>query len=114
MGGELARSARARPATYQVRLTVDGQTETQPFAVRREPHLLKDVTDQDLREEFDLAIKVRDKASQANDAVLLVRGIKAQIEERKTQAGRQVGGGRQGARRLRRGAQRDRRARSTR
>src|SRR5882672_1537187 len=73
----------APPGSYQVRLTVDGQTETQPFGVRREPHVLKDVTDQDLREEFDLAIKVRDKASQANDAVLLVRGIKAQIQARR-------------------------------
>jgi hypothetical protein len=45
---------------------------------------LKDVTDQDLQEEFDLAIKVRDKASQANEAVLLVRGIKAQIVDRKS------------------------------
>ncbi len=79
-----SRGPLAAPGSYQVRLTVDGQTETQPFAVRREPHLLKDVTDQDLREEFDLAIKVRDKASQANEAVLLVRGIKAQIEERKS------------------------------
>jgi hypothetical protein len=66
-----------------VRVTADGQVGTQPFAIRREPHILKDVTDQDLREEFDLAIKVRDKASQANEAVLLVRGIKAQIEDRK-------------------------------
>ncbi|HEX3645183.1 MAG TPA: hypothetical protein VHT95_06220 [Vicinamibacterales bacterium] len=79
-----SRGPLAAPGSYQVRVTVDGQTETQPFAVRREPHLLKDVTDQDLREEFDLAIKVRDKVSQANDAVLLVRGIKAQIEERKS------------------------------
>jgi len=79
-----SRGPLAAPGTYQVRVTVDGQTETQPFAVRREPHVLKDVTDQDLREEFDLAIKVRDKASQANEAVLLVRGIKQQIEERKT------------------------------
>jgi photosystem II stability/assembly factor-like uncharacterized protein len=79
-----SRGPLAAPGIYQVRLTVDGQTETQPFAVRREPHLLKDVTDQDLREEFDLAIKVRDKASQANEAVLLVRGIKAQIEQRKS------------------------------
>ena len=79
-----SRGPLAAPGTYQVRVTADGQTETQPFAIRREPHLLKDVTDQDLREEFDLAIKVRDKASQANEAVLLVRGIKAQIEERKS------------------------------
>ena len=79
-----SRGPLAAPGTYQVRVTADGRTETQPFAVRREPRLLKDVTDQDLREEFDLAIKVRDKASQANEAVLLVRGIKQQIEERKS------------------------------
>ena len=78
-----SRGPLAAPGAYQVRVTVDGQTETQPFVVRRELQVLKDVTDQDLREEFDLAIKVRDKASQANEAVLLVRGIKQQIEERK-------------------------------
>jgi len=78
-----SRGPLAAPGTYQVRVTADGQTETQPFAVRREPNVLKDVTDQDLREEFDLAIKVRDKASQANEAVLLVRGIKQQIDDRK-------------------------------
>ncbi len=79
-----SRGPLAPPGSYQVRVTADGQTETQPFAIRRESHLLKDVSDQDLREEFDLAMKVRDKASQANEAVLLVRGIKAQLEERKT------------------------------
>ena len=73
----------APPGVYQVRVSADGQSATEPFAIKREPHVLKDVTDQDLREEFDLAMKVRDKASQANDAVLLVRGIKAQIQERR-------------------------------
>ena len=48
--------------------------------------MLKDVTDQDLREEFDLAIQIRDKSSQANEAVLLVRGIKQQIERSQEQA----------------------------
>ena len=71
-------------------MTADGETATQPFAITREPRLLKDVTDQDLREEFDLAIKVRDKASQANEAVLLVRGIKAQIDGSQEQARREV------------------------
>jgi photosystem II stability/assembly factor-like uncharacterized protein len=73
----------APPGAYQVRVTADGQTETQPFAIRREPHVLKDVTDQDLREEFDLAMNIRNKTSQANEAVLLARGIKAQIQDRK-------------------------------
>ena len=74
----------APPATYQVRITADGQTASQSFAVRREPHVLKDVSDQDLREQFDLAMKVRDKASQANEAVLLIRGIKQQITDRRS------------------------------
>ena len=73
----------APPGTYQVRVTVDGQTETQTFAIRREPHVLKDVTDQDLRDQFDLAIQIRDRVSMANEAVLLARGIEQQIQERK-------------------------------
>ena len=81
----------APPGTYQVRVTADGQTATQPFAIKREPRLLKDVTDQDLQEEFDLAMKVRDKASQANEAVLLMRGIKAQIADRKSKLRREGG-----------------------
>jgi len=74
----------APPGTYQVRIDADGQTASQSFAIRREPHVLKDVSDQDLREQFDLAIKVRDKASQANEAVLLIRGIKQQITDRRS------------------------------
>jgi photosystem II stability/assembly factor-like uncharacterized protein len=73
----------APPGAYQVRVTADGQTETERFAIKREPHLLKDVSDQDLQEQFDLAMKVRDKASQANEAVLLIRGIKQQIVDRR-------------------------------
>src|SRR5262245_14238165 len=73
----------APPGNYLLRVTADGRSAAQPFAIRREPRLLKDVSDQDLREEFDLAMKVRDKASQANDAVLLIRGIKEQITDRR-------------------------------
>jgi photosystem II stability/assembly factor-like uncharacterized protein len=78
-----SRGPLAPPGTYQVRVTADGATATESFAIRREPTLLKDATDQDLQQQFDLAIQVRDKASQANEAVLLVRGIKAQIQDRK-------------------------------
>src|SRR5689334_5967876 len=78
-----ARGPIAPPGAYQVRVTADGQIETERFAIKREPHLLKDVSDQDLQEQFDLAMKVRDKASQANEAVLLIRGIKQQIKDRR-------------------------------
>jgi photosystem II stability/assembly factor-like uncharacterized protein len=72
----------APPGSYQVRVTADGETATQPFAIRREPHLLADVSDADLQKQFDLAMKVRTRASEANEAVLLVRGIKPQIKDR--------------------------------
>jgi hypothetical protein len=72
----------APPGTYQVRLVADGRSQTQSFAVRREPHVLADVTDADLQKEFDLAMQVSKKTTQANDAVLLVRGIKPQIKDR--------------------------------
>ncbi len=72
----------APPGTYQVRVTADGQTATESFAVAREPHLLADVTDADLQKEFELSMQINNKASQANQAVLLVRGIKPQITDR--------------------------------
>ena len=70
------------PGTYQVRITADGATQTQSLQIRREPTLLKEITDADLQAQFDLAMQVRNRASQANDAVLLIRGIKGQVDER--------------------------------
>ena len=81
----------APPGSYQVRVTADGQTETQPFAIKREPHLLADVTDADLQKEFDLAVQVSRKTTQANEAVLLVRGIKPQIDDRKNRLDSKTG-----------------------
>jgi hypothetical protein len=72
----------APPGSYQVRLTADGKSATQPFAIRREPRLLADVTDADLQREFQLAMQIRDTVSKANQAVILVRGIKPQIKDR--------------------------------
>ncbi len=77
-----SRGPLAAPGTYTVRLTVDGATQSQPFVIEREETLLKDITDADLQAQFDLAMQVRNKASQANDAILLMRGIKGQVDER--------------------------------
>ena len=69
------------PGTYQVKLTADGRTQTQPMRVRRNP-LYKDVTDADLQAQFDLAIQIRDKTSEANNAVIQIRNLKTQIADR--------------------------------
>jgi photosystem II stability/assembly factor-like uncharacterized protein len=71
----------APPGTYTVRLTADGKVQSQPLVVKRHP-LYKDVTDADLQAQFDLAIQIRDKTSEANNAVIQIRSIKAQVADR--------------------------------
>ena len=75
----------AAPGTYQIRMTADGRTQTQSFKVRRHP-LFKDVTDADLQAQFDLAIQIRDKTSEANNAVIQVRAVKALVADRLTKS----------------------------
>jgi hypothetical protein len=70
----------APPGTYQVRLTVDGRSQTQPLLVKRHP--LRSATDAELQEQFDLAMRIRDKASEANNAVILIRSVKQQVSDR--------------------------------
>ncbi|HYN09288.1 MAG TPA: hypothetical protein VES67_18035 [Vicinamibacterales bacterium] len=71
----------APPGTYTVRLTANGRTQTQTFRVRRNP-LYADVSDADLQAQFDLAIQIRDKTSEANNAVIQIRSIKTQVDDR--------------------------------
>jgi hypothetical protein len=70
----------APPGTYQVRLTVNGTAVTQPLIVKRHP--LRSATDADLKEQFDLAIQIRDKVAEANNAVIQIRALKDQVKER--------------------------------
>jgi photosystem II stability/assembly factor-like uncharacterized protein len=71
----------ASPGTYQVRLTADGQVQTRSFTVTWNP-LLKGVTEADLRAQFTLAMKVRDKTSEAHEAVIAIRAMKKQVADR--------------------------------
>jgi photosystem II stability/assembly factor-like uncharacterized protein len=71
----------AVPGAYQVRMTVDGKAQTQPLTVKKHP-LFTGVTDADLQEQFDLAMRIRDKVSEANNVVIQIRNIKRQVAER--------------------------------
>jgi hypothetical protein len=70
----------ALPGTYQVRMTVDGQAQTQPLVVRKHP--LRNTPDADLAEQFNLAIQIRDRISEANNAVIQIRRIKDAVADR--------------------------------
>ena len=68
------------PGAYQVRLTADGVTQTQPFQVLKHP--LRPTSDADLQFQFNLASRIRDKVNEANLAVIRIRRIKSDIADR--------------------------------
>ena len=81
----------APPGSYEVRVTADANDARQPFSIGREAHVLADVTDADLQKEFDLAMQISRKTTQANEAVLLVRGIRPQIDDRRNKLDSKTG-----------------------
>jgi hypothetical protein len=70
------------PGEYKVRLVVDGDVVgTTSFEIGIDPRV-EGVTRADLQARFDLAVKIRDRVSDANQAVIGIREMKAQIAER--------------------------------
>jgi photosystem II stability/assembly factor-like uncharacterized protein len=74
----------ALPGTYRVTLTADGRSQTQPLVIRKHPH--RTIADADLQEQFDLALRIRDKVTEANSAVIQIRNIKRDVAERLTKS----------------------------
>ena len=69
------------PGKYTVRLVADGKTLEAPLVVKRNP-MMPDVTDADLRAQYAFGKRVRDKATEANQAVIAIRRVKAQLDDR--------------------------------
>ena len=68
----------ALPGSYSVRLTVDGTRYVQPFEIQQDPRVPTPL--QELREQFELLIRIRDMLSEANGAVNEVRRTLSQVE----------------------------------
>ncbi len=73
---------RAVPGMYQVRITAHGQTQTQDVELKLDPRLSDAVTVAQLQDRFDFALNVRDRVSVANEAVINIREIKVQVDDR--------------------------------
>jgi photosystem II stability/assembly factor-like uncharacterized protein len=69
--------ALALPGKYQVRLTVDGKSQTQVFEVVPDPRLK--VTAEDLKKQFDLMQSILGKVTQVHTAIMQMRDVRAQI-----------------------------------
>ena len=68
------------PGKYQVRLTADAVTQTQPFTVVKHPR--RNISDADLQYQWELATRIRDKVNEANLAVVNIRRIRNEAAEK--------------------------------
>jgi len=68
----------AVPGTYAAELTVDGKTYSQQFEVEADPRVW--ASQEDLQEQFDLLMQIRDKISETHKAVNTIRSIKEQLD----------------------------------
>jgi Zn-dependent M32 family carboxypeptidase len=65
------------PGTYQVRLTVDGQSQTQSFEVLPDPRIA--VSPEDLTAQRDMLLSIRDSLTRTNKAVNALDVVAAQV-----------------------------------
>jgi hypothetical protein len=70
---------RVVPGNYQVKLTVDGQTQTQTFEVKPDPRLT--TTPADYAKQLDLSLKIRDKLTETHNAIIQIRDVKKQVDD---------------------------------
>ena len=70
----------APPGSYSVRLSVGGESQTQTFRVRKDPRSTS--TDVDIAEQFKLLIAIRDRTTEANNAVRMVRNMRWNVGDR--------------------------------
>jgi photosystem II stability/assembly factor-like uncharacterized protein len=75
----MTRGPVAVPGSYSVKLTVDGKTYSQQFVIQKDPRMAG--SQQDLQKQLDLSLQIRDKVTQANDAVIRIRDVRKQVDD---------------------------------
>ncbi len=66
------------PGTYQVRLTVNGKSQTKNFEVKKDPRLT--TTAEEFASQLALALQIRDKLTIVNDDIIHIRDIRKQLD----------------------------------
>ena len=69
---------KAVPGEYQVRMTVNGKSQTQSFLILKDPRIA--TTQADFQAQFDLLMEIRDRTSEINQKVITIRSIKSQVK----------------------------------
>ncbi len=73
------------PGRYTARLTADNRVVSTPLVVKANPWI-PDVTIADMQAQYAFGKRVRDKATEANNAVIAIRRVKAQLADRQKKA----------------------------
>jgi photosystem II stability/assembly factor-like uncharacterized protein len=68
----------AAPGTYQLRLTAGEWSATQSVTLLKDPR--SSATQADLDEQFAFLIRIRDRVTEANDAVTKIRGLRRDVD----------------------------------
>ncbi len=77
------RGPAAPTGRYTVRVTANGETRSRDFTIAIDPRLrAAGIVEADLLEQFKLSLRVRDKVSEANQAVIDIRNIRDQVNQR--------------------------------
>ena len=72
----------ASPGQYYVKLTVNEKSEEQSFNILKDPR--SNSTDEDLREQFDFLLSVRDKVSDIHQTIIDIRSSRSQLIDLKS------------------------------
>ncbi|HSC28864.1 MAG TPA: hypothetical protein VLD67_16430, partial [Vicinamibacterales bacterium] len=73
------------PGRYTVRIAALDRTATRQFTIGLDPRLkAQGITEADLHEQFKLSSQIRDRVSEANRAVIQIRAIRDQVNDRMT------------------------------
>ena len=62
-----------------MKLTVDGKPLTQNFEIKPDPRLT--TTSADYAKQLELGLKIRDKLSETNNAIIQIRDVRKQVED---------------------------------
>ena len=73
------RGPKIAPGNYRVKLTVDGKSFTQDFEIKADPRL--NATASDYVKQLELGLKIRDKLTETNNAIVQIRDVRKQIED---------------------------------
>ena len=77
MEGSKLRGPTVLPGEYAVRLIAHGKSLTAPLQVKMDPAVT--TSEEDLQKQFELAVKVRDRISQAHETVNRIRTVRGQL-----------------------------------